>query len=249
MSDYILGGWTQSLSAQAARSYSYVIYGMVTDLQNLKTGGGWGPGDTSPPTNYGKVMWAYGGEGAWPSGMPATESDNENIIQATESKNWDGVDFDDESDMNVGNLVATMSSLGDRHREKSYTFLAGWDYNHPEHSQGGMIINNKVKEIANENVCDRFVMMCYGGGMWSMDEIKANVPYAVRRTVDYVRDSKKVILALTHAGLTINNLEYFLNEVTSNNLGGLFVWEFPSLNPEHLTKIESELDLERTTTV
>ena len=85
MPNYILGGWTQSLCATAATSFSHVIYAMVTNLNNLTTGGGWSPATTSPPQNAGEVMWAYGGEGATPSDMPATDNDIDEIIQATET--------------------------------------------------------------------------------------------------------------------------------------------------------------------
>ena len=100
------------------------------------------------------------------------------LRKSCESKNWAGVDFDDESDMNADNLVATMHLLGNR--ERSYTFIAGWNYNSPDQSSAGRTINEKVKMIASLNVCDRFVLMCYGNEMWSMPDIKANVPQASR---------------------------------------------------------------------
>jgi hypothetical protein len=79
--------------------------------------------------------------------------------------------------------------------------------------------------------------------MWSMEDIKANVGPAIDRTISYVKDPKKVILALTPAGLDQTNLDYFLNEVISKKIGGLFVWNFPELKSSDLNIIIEKLDI------
>jgi len=38
MSNYILGGWSQKLDKPAPASFSYAIYGMVTNLTDLRIG-------------------------------------------------------------------------------------------------------------------------------------------------------------------------------------------------------------------
>lgn len=244
MSDYAIGGWSQDLNAQPPSEFTYTMFGMVTNLNSLTTGAGWGPGNHQAPNTPGKTLWTYGGQGAAPAGMPATQSDITAIVNANNAGDWDGVDFDDESSMNVDNLVATMKGL--EGKEKSYTFLAGWAYNNPTDANGGNAINTSVKNIAAEGVCDRFVLMCYADTMWDMNDIENNVPQAIKRTMGYVGDSKKVYLALTPAGLNSTNLQYFLNQVTANNLGGLLVWDYPALLPADLDTIVSTLGIAAT---
>lgn len=246
MSDYIIGGWTQQLSDSPNPLFAYTMYGMITNLTELTSGTptspGWSPANQPPPNAKGKVLWTYGGAGAVPDNMPASSEDINNILTATNNQGWDGVDFDDESNMNVDNIINTMKDLK-QGQSASYTFLAGWDYNNPEQSQLGQEINDKVATIAKAHTCDRFVLMCYAGAMWDMPTIQANVPNAVDRTIEHVGNSKEVILALTPAGLTDENLDYFLQQVTSKKLGGLFIWDYPNLNSTYLDTIVNTLGI------
>jgi hypothetical protein len=121
--------------------------------------------------------------------------------------------------------------------------LAGWAYNNPDQDPNGKIINENVQKLASADVCDRFILMCYGAEMWSINDIEANVEPALNRTIGYVKDSKKVILALTPVGLNQENLNYFLHQVQDKNLGGLFIWEFPNLNQSDLNTIINVLDI------
>lgn len=245
MSDYIIGGWAQSVSQLPPESFSYTMYGMVTNLEHLTTGTpnnpGWSPINTVPPQTNGKVLWTYGGGGCMPNGMPAADMDVEKIVHATTYQQWSGVDFDDECSMNTEQLIHAMGTL--KPYQSSYTFLAGWAYNNPEASSSGKAINDAVSQIAMANVADRYIMMCYGSQMWSMQEIKANVSPAIKRTIDYGIPEKKIILALTPRGLTSEALDYFLNQVISNRIGGLFIWNFPALKPNHLETIEMTLGI------
>lgn len=245
MSDYIIGGWAQSVSHQPPTSFSYTMYGMVTNLEFLTTGTpsnpGWSPASTLAPRTEGKALWTYGGGGCLPRDMPANSLDIDKIVQATELQQWAGVDFDDECNMNTERIITTMRTL--KPKQSSYTFLAGWAYNNPEASPSGQAINEAVAQISMANVADRYIMMCYGSQMWTMKEIKANVGAAIKRTIEHDVPEKKIILALTPRGLTSEALDYFLHQVISNRIGGLFVWNFPALKPDHLETIEMTLGI------
>lgn len=243
---YIIGGWTQDTNNLAPETFAYVMYGMITNLEGLTSGTpdspGWSPALTSPPPANGQVMWTYGGGGCTPTNMP-TEDNINAILDATDSQGWAGVDFDDECSMNFGMLINTMGELKAQGKDTSYTFLAGWSYNNPDQSPEGEATNEAVREITGASVADRMVLMCYADVMWSMEEIEANVGPAIERTIDNGVPPKQVILALTPAGLNDENLNYFLDRVTSYDIGGLFIWEFPNLDPYYLDIIEQTLGI------
>ncbi|NER38654.1 MAG: glycoside hydrolase family 18 protein [Oscillatoria sp. SIO1A7] len=246
MSDYIIGGWTQYTNKPAPETFSYVMYGMITNLEGLTSGTpsspGWSPASTSPPPANGQVMWTYGGAGCTPPNMPTDDNMNA-ILDATFSQGWAGVDFDDECSMNFPMLINTMGELKAQGKDTSYTFLAGWDYNNPSPGSPGEATNLAVREIAAAGVADRMVLMCYADEMWSMPDIVANVGPAIQRTIDHGVPPQQVILALTPAGLNDENLNYFLDQVISNQIGGLFIWEFPNLDPNDLALIEERLGI------
>ena len=246
MSNYFIGGWTQDLKTQPPASFLYTMYGMITNLPKLTIGppgstGGWGPATTPAPSVPGKVLWTYGGGGAGPQNMPQTTDDINAIINATNNQHWSGVDFDDESSFDIDNVVNTMKGLGGL--EKSYTFLAGWAYCNPDQSPEGKAINDAVKQVAMSGACDRFVLMCYSDTMWTTAEIEQYVPASIQQTINNTGDSKKVVLALTTKGLDSDNLNFFLKQVTDNNLGGLFIWDFVDLSSEYLNTIETTLGI------
>lgn len=248
MSNYIIGGWSQNPGDQPPSQFAITMYGMITNLQGLTSGTpaapGWSPAHTSKPSvAAGSVLWTYGGGGAVPDEMPANSDDINAILSATKSMGWDGIDVDDESDMDISNVIATMKGLKEQGKQSSYTFLAGWDYNNPNASPLGQTINNKVQRVAESGVCDRYCLMCYASAMWSMSDIVANVGPAIERTIEHVGDPKKVILALTPAGLNAENLKFFLEQVTINEIGGLFIWNFPALNSDDFNTICSSLEI------
>lgn len=241
MSKFIIGGWTQHLNATPPKSFSYAMYGMVTNFPALTTGTqaqpGWNPAKTPLPHASCKVMWTYGGAGGVPSGTPSSPLEINAIIEATNAQNWAGVDVDNESEMNIDNIASLMQLLKSQGKETSYTFLAGWSFNH-EGTE-----DNNIKKLATDGSVDRFILMCYAGAMWSMADIEGNVGQAIEKTISLGVDPSKVILALTPVGLTQQNLDYFLNQVTSRNIGGLFIWEYPSLAPSDLEYICEKLDI------
>jgi hypothetical protein len=230
-----IGGWTQKWKQKPPDCFSYVMYGMVTTLDELKTGGGQGP--NKPPINTGSVksLWTYGGGFCKPKGYPKTANDIKAIVDATVKNKWAGVDFDDECKMNTDNIIQAMKQLKDAGKETSYTFIAGWDYNNKKPSQA------IVKKVADSSYCDRFILMCYDAAMWDDQTIKDNVGPAIQKTIEFTGDSKKVILALTPAGLTPKNLKDFLDYTQNNNLGGMFIWNFLSLKPSDLETIVKTL--------
>ena len=188
MSDYIIGGWTQNTQDSAPETFSYVMYGMITNLEGLTSGTpsapGWSPASTPAPQAAGEVMWTYGGARCTPTGMPASDSNIEAIVDTTHSQGWAGVDFDDECSMNVANLIAAMGALQPS-EQTSYTFLAGWGYNNPDASPEGAATNEAVRQIVQARVANRMVLMCYADAMWPMPDIEANVGPAIARTLAY----------------------------------------------------------------
>jgi len=245
MSDYIIGGWSQTPSDPSPNSFSYTMYGMVTNLNGLTTGTsaspGWSPTTTTAPSRSSEVLWTYGGGGCSPSDMPNSNANIEDIVAATKNNGWAGVDIDDECSMDVQQLIKTMQAL--KPNQSSYTFLAGWDYNNPNSSSIGQAANSAVRQIAEAKVAERFILMCYAAEMWSMADIQANVGPAIQRTIDNGVSPKQVILALTPAGLNSENLSYFLNQVTSKQIGGLFIWNYPDLSAKDLDTIQKSLDI------
>ncbi len=250
MSNYIVGGWTQRLDAEVPPQFSYTMYGMVTNLDLLKTGSagspGWGPEATTAPSAPENAMWTYGGGGCFPDGRPSNPQDIERIRRAcyfegdtSRPPNWAGVDFDDECGMNVPAIAEAIDQLGSL--ESSFTFLAGYDY---IHNSGGA---NRALEILKGGNCKRFVMMCYAAKMWP--DYETYVRPAIEKTIEgHGIEPCKVVLALTPAGLNDENLAYFLDQVIDFRLAGLFVWNFTTLKGSDLEKILTRLGIEQSKT-
>lgn len=231
---HYIGGWTQRWTQLPDPSFSYVMYGMVTTLPELKTGGGQGPHDPPIDTGSAKALWTYGGGGCQPEGYP-DDNGIAAIVNSTVDNGWAGVDFDDECKMNITNIIETMKQLKEKGKETSYTFLAGYDYNTNSTSQA------ILQQVAESGYCDRFVLMCYAAEMWSQQDIIGNVGPAIDKTIRFAGDFKKVVLALTPAGLTSQNLNEFLNYVVDYDLAGLFIWNFTLLKQADLDTIKKTL--------
>ena len=252
MSDFIIGGWTQKLTNQPPNGFSYTMYGMITNLSGLTSGTvnnpGWSPTqETAPAANSSSVLWTYGGGLCSPNAMPSSQDEIDQIVECTIDKQWQGVDVDDECNMDINNIVTMMQQLKSRNANltTSYTFLAGWDYNNPAASQHGQAINNSVTQIANADAADRYILMCYASAMWSQTDIENNVAAAIDRTINTNGvPKKKVILALTPRGLDDWNLDYFLDQVINFDIGGLFIWDFTSLSSSDLNTIETRLGIQ-----
>lgn len=239
---YIIGGWTQDLNAIPPQSFSYAMYGMITNFPALTSGTaaapGWSPAKTPAPEHSPcEIMWTYGGAGGVPSGTPNDNAEINAIVDATKENKWAGVDFDNESAMNIENIAAATTDLKKINKESSYTFLAGYDFNHSDQEAAN------IKFLVGNSAIDRYILMCYGGSMWPMADITANVGPSIEKTIAQGVPSKKVILALTYNGLTKENLDYFLEQVTKNEIGGLFIWEYPSLSEEDLKYITTKLQI------
>lgn len=245
----IFGGWGQKLSQPPLKEFNTMMYGMVTNLSGLTTGTeshpGWSPETSVKPEhpNYtGKILWAYGGGGCSPSEKPTSSQEVERIISATINNHWDGIDFDDECNMNVHYVTQVMSSLKNIQKESSYGFIAGWSYNHPE-TENGKKLTTKIKQVIGSGYCDRLVHYCYATAMWSMDDIISNVGPSLEKSIRYGMQKEKMLLALTTSGLTDENLNYFLDCVVDKQLGGLLVWNYHQLTTDHLKIITERLEL------
>lgn len=248
MNKFLLGGWSQSLLGEPLKEFDMMMYGMVTNLAGLTTGTsanpGWSPEKQHKPpasrTFNGKTLWVYGGGGCSPEERPENKKDVSRIVKATKSQNWDGVDFDDECNMNIDLVITTMKRLKKCHKQNSYGFIAGYAYNHPD-TQPGAKVNQKVKQLISSGQCDYFIHYCYATAMWSKEDILSNVIPALKRTLSSGADNKQCILALTTKGLTDWNLNYYLDQVLDFNLGGLFIWKYEELTAEHYTIIKKRL--------
>lgn len=246
MNKFILGGWSQSLSQQPLKEFDVMMYGMVTNLDGLTTGTSsnpcWSPEKQNKPDNTfsGKTLWVYGGGGCSPQGCPANDQEVLRIVEATKSRGWDGIDFDDECNMNIDFIIDAMKKLKTCQKETSFGFIAGYAYNHPETSNGS-IINSKIKKLSDSDQCDRFIHYCYGTAMWSKMDILNNILPALKRTLNYGVDNKKCILALTARGMDDWNLNYFIDQVLDFNLGGLFIWKHEELSASSLETIKKRL--------
>jgi|GEM_PF-819698 len=248
MNNFILGGWSQSLTGNPLNEFDVMMYGMVTNLDGLTTGTqaspGWSPEQHNKPDNQpdfkGKTLWVYGGGGCSPEGRPASREEVLRIAEATKSRGWDGVDFDDECNMNIELVIDAMTELKKCQKETSFGFIAGYAYNHPETNNGGKT-NEKIKTLNLSGQCDRFIHYCYGSAMWNKEDIINNVIPALKRSLAHGVPNKKCILALTARGLNDWNLNYFIDQVLDFNLGGLFIWKYEQLTPQSLETIKTRL--------
>ncbi|VEB97522.1 Uncharacterised protein [Cedecea lapagei] len=248
MDKIILGGWSQSLSGKPLQEFDVMMYGMVTNLDGLTTGTsaspGWSPEKQDKPDNTpdfkGKTLWVYGGGGCSPEGKPSSTEEVLRIAEATKSRGWDGVDFDDECNMNTDLVIETMKHLKGDAKETSFGFIAGYSYNHPA-TDTGKKLNAKVKNIIQSGQCDRLIHYCYASAMWSKEDIIGNVIPALKQTLAHGAENNKCILALTTKGLTDWSLNYFIDQVLDFKLGGLFIWKYEDLKDEHLKIIKGRL--------
>lgn len=244
----LLGGWSQTLALNPLDEFDFMMYGMVTNLDGLTTGSaaypGWSPErETKPSANpnfKGKTLWSYGGGGCAPQQKPSNMEDVNRIVSATKNKSWDGVDFDDECNMNVPFVIEAMKQLKQKQKETSFGFISGYSYNHPS-TADGKILNNKITSIIKSNQCDRLIHYCYADAMWNDNEIKNNVQQAAKRSISNGMDKNKIILALTTNGLTNWNLNYFLDQVIDLDLGGLFIWRYDDISQNHFEIIKKRL--------
>ncbi len=243
----VFGGWSQQLSRQPLSSFSTMMYGMVTHLAGMTTGTeaapGWSPETSVRPecAGYGgKILWTYGGGGCSPTAQPASEQNVNRIVDATVKNNWDGVDFDDECQMNTQYVISAMKELKKHGKEVSYGFIAGWSYNHP-HTERGEKLTKSVRDMVDAGCCDRFIHYCYGNEMWPQADIISNVKPAIEKSLAYGMSGEKIILALTATGLTSWSLNYFLDQIIELGLGGLFVWNYHDLSESQLKIITDKL--------
>lgn len=76
---------------------------------------GWSPEKQDKPDNTpdfkGRTLWVYGGGGCSPEGKPSNQDEVLRIAEATKSRDWDGVDFDDECNINTGLVIEAMKQL------------------------------------------------------------------------------------------------------------------------------------------
>ncbi|WP_095079039.1 hypothetical protein [Pseudomonas sp. Irchel s3h17] len=244
---YLLGGWSQQLSHEPLPEFTDMMYGMVTNLSGLTTGTqsnpGWSPAGSQAPRfeQYsGSTRWTYGGGFCSPRAMPGNQADVQAILDATAAGGWDGVDFDDECNMNIDLVIDAMGQLKQQGKQTSYGFIAGYSYCAPT-TTSGSALNAKVLKVIESGQCDHLVHYCYGSKMWTDDEIARYVGQALERSISHGAQPAKVILALTAIGLTDNNLNTFLDQITRLEIGGLYIWAYQRLSDVHKQTIIGRL--------
>lgn len=231
-----LGGWSMYLDKAPFDEFDRMMYGMVTNLDDLTTGTatkpGWSPEKVRKPhlnpNFHGKTLWVYGGGGCSPAGKPENDEEIRRIVRATLKKRWDGVDFDDECGMNISLVTEVMRQLKVHNKETSFGFVAGYSYNHPE-TESGKKLTDKIKAVIASGHCDRLVHYCYAAAMWNEKDIRENVRQALEKSIDYGMRKESIILALTACGLTDWSLNYFLEQVQELDIGGLYIWRYDEI--------------------
>ncbi|WP_224770948.1 hypothetical protein [Pseudomonas sp. FEN] len=245
-----LGGWSQTLSREPLPHFTQMMYGMVTNLDGLTTGTagtpGWSPATSTAPRPHdytGKVLWTYGGGLCSPKAKPANQDEIDLIVNATLDKGWDGVDFDDECQMNIPNVITAMRILKRQGKQTRFGFISGYTYNTPT-SSNGMALNDKVRQVVQSGHCDQLVHYCYASRMWTDAEIERYVGQSLERTLAHGANTGQLILALTSRGLTDHNLRLFLDQVIQKQIGGLYIWAYHQLLPSHQCTILERLGFE-----
>lgn len=242
----LIGGWSMALDVAPLDEFDITMYGMVTNLEGLTTGSraapGWSPANNHKPfaekTSSG--LWVYGGGGCSPVGRPSSDGEVQRIIDVTVQQQWDGVDFDDECNMDTDRVIQAMAGLKANNKQTSYGFISGYSYNHPQ-SVTGQKLAEKVKKIIQSGHCDRLIHYCYASAMWSESDIKNNVRQALQTSLDYGMPKAGIILALTTRGLNDWSLNYFLDQIVTLDVGGLFVWRYTALTDAQRTVIKNRL--------
>jgi hypothetical protein len=245
MTQLTLGGYTQDLTAVAPRTFSRVLYGMITNLPQLTSGTtdkpGWSPSLTKAPSAPAgcQVLWIYGGAGAQPSGYPDSGS-LASIVSATTQNGWDGVDFDDESALNVPMVGSTMTGLKQAGKATSFDFVGGWGFTVGPDAAANQQI---VRDIAATGQCDAINMMCYGGTMWTDWEMSSFIPTTCAAARSAVNGNSRLMLGITTRGLTSTNLQFALDQVKSQNLNGIMVFAFEELAQQPALQAQLEAGL------
>ena len=226
---WIYGDWTNlnKWPPQNINEYDYIMMGMCSNLGDFTNSNNFGP--KSPKPHYlnhfkGKKLWTYGGTNASGPNPPYPKKLQSRSFYSNTSS-WDGLDIRDVFDANRSALVAIFTTVKNSGKSTSYTFKAGTDYcNEGPTDQ----ISKKIRAI--NYYCDRFILICHGEGMWNKSTYDNIIPAAIDKTIGLVGNSRKLILACTSDGLTKQNLKDFINYVTYNNLGGLFIWQTEKTN-------------------
>jgi len=229
-SAYTLGGWVQTWTDAVPSDYSLCIYGMCTDLVNMKSGlnntGTYCAWTSSIGNNPDKatIMFTACGENAQPvSGWPAQANITSFLSNLnTSNTKWKGVDFDDECSMDQTNLPTLINNLHTSGYQTNYTFLGGSQF-----VDSNIPTQDYLSKLDSMG-CDRFILMMYGDAMWDNATIGQYLDAAVQKVyrggaIPY----NKIYVGVTSKGFTIgsgSNLELFINEITKYKLGGLMVW-------------------------
>ena len=79
------------------------------------------------------------------------------IVEATVDRGWDGVDFDDECNMNTERVIEAMKRLKEARKETSLGFIAGYSYNHPNTENGKSSTRKSEKSSCQASAIALFI--------------------------------------------------------------------------------------------
>ncbi|WP_248804790.1 hypothetical protein [Pseudomonas sp. MWU13-2100] len=85
---------------------------------------------------------------------------------------------------------------------------------------------------------------CHASRMWTDAEIERYMGQSLERTLAHGARAGQLILALTSRGLSDHNLALFLDQVTRQQIGGLYIWAYHQLLPSHQRTILEHLGFE-----
>ena len=78
------------------------------------------------------------------------------IVEATVDRGWDGVDFDDECNMNTERVIEAMKRLKRPERDQP-GFYAGYSYNHPNTENGKSSTRKSEKSSCQASAIALFI--------------------------------------------------------------------------------------------
>jgi len=194
-----------------------------------------------------EYYWTYGGQGAAPTDYPAKEGDSgdvSDIETLTQSKYttseidpntkvaktkaiWDGLDIDDESELNEGRLKTLLKSTKLSDKTFTYTVLVGADWCD---DTLGAKDRKKVKELYATNKISRVNVMAYGDAMWSESEIDSYLSKSLTRLKDDCGvPYANMRLGMTTEGWSKAKCKKFAKAIKDKKLAGYMVWEFEKI--------------------
>lgn len=228
---YILGGWVgddgwNTPLPSFMGQVDMLNLGYITCISSLRNGVCQSPGQRNandgPPAalaNAAKVVtYVLGGDGCNSAGWNV-----DSIVNAGGGR-WGGVDIDKECSMDQGKINATVSSLAAKNKASVITYLTDVDKSwlgqvSPAPTYYAAMAFWGAEFCSGSNPAPQCVRG--PGGL----PYETFLPNMIRDTLSVVgkANSKKVILGIHPTGSNEATVDFWCNQVKSNNLGGVFI--------------------------